>query len=353
LRRRLLSWFCQHRRDLPWRATRQAYPIWVSEVMLQQTQVATVVGYFRRFLDAFPTLGALAAADEQQVLKLWEGLGFYRRARDLHRAAKLLDSRHGGEIPDDPVALRELPGFGRYTVGAVLSQAFGRRLPILEANSLRVLCRFFGVRDDPRASQTQRRLWHLAEAILPRAEVGDFNQALMELGALICTPASPRCEACPVARHCAARANGLQEAIPLRPKPPVIEEVREVAVVVRRGRKVFLAQRRAEGRWANMWEFPHGPVEGDFDESAARFLREAVGLAAEVGPELLTVRHGVTRWRITLVCVGATYRGGAFRPGAYAQGVWVDPEDLSAYPISSPQRQLAEALRGRRQGLLF
>jgi A/G-specific adenine glycosylase len=353
LRRRLLAWFREHRRDLPWRVTRQAYPIWVSEVMLQQTQVATVIGYFHRFLEVFPTLGALAAADEQQVLKLWEGLGYYRRARDLHRAAKLLVARHGGEIPDDPAALRELPGFGRYTVGAVLSQAFGRRLPILEANSLRVLCRFFGVRDDPRASKTQRKLWQLAEVILPRTEVGDFNQALMELGALVCTPSAPRCETCPVSRHCAARAAGLQEEIPLKPKPPVIEEVREVAVVVRRGRRVFLAQRGPEGRWANMWEFPHGPVDGDMDEAAARFLREAVGLEAEVGPELLTVRHGVTRWRITLVCVGATYRGGEFRPGAYARGVWVDPNGLSAYPISSPQRRLAEALRGQRQGRLF
>jgi A/G-specific adenine glycosylase len=349
----LLAWFREHQRDLPWRATRQAYPIWVSEVMLQQTQVATVVGYFRRFLVAFPSLEALAVADEQQVLKVWEGLGYYRRARDLHRAAKLLVSLHGGEIPDDPAALRQLPGFGRYTVGAVLSQAFGRRLPILEANSLRVLCRFFGVRDDPRASQTQRRLWQLAEAILPRAEVGDFNQALMELGALVCTPAAPRCDACPVARHCAARAAGLQEVIPLKPKSPRIEEVREVAVVVRRGRQMFLAQRGPEGRWANMWEFPHGPAEGKIDEAANHYLRDALGFEAEIGPELLTVRHGVTRWRITLVCVEASYRGGEFRPGSYTRGLWVEPEALIAYPISSPQRRLAEALRGQRQGLLF
>jgi A/G-specific adenine glycosylase len=321
--------------------------------MLQQTQVASVIGYFRRFLEVFPTLDSLAAADEQKVLKLWEGLGYYRRARDLHRAARLLRERHGGEIPDDPDALRALPGFGRYTVGAVLSQAYDRRLPILEANSLRLLCRFFGVREDPRASGTQRLLWHLAETILPRTEVGDFNQALMELGALVCIPAGPKCDACPIARHCAARLAGLQEVIPLKPAPPAVEEIREAAVVVRRGRKVFLAQRPPEGRWANMWEFPHGEVNGDLDASAAHLLRESTGLDAVIGTELLTVRHGLTRFRITLVGVEAQYRGGTFRPGVYAHGIWTDPEKLADYPISSPQRRLAEALRGQRQGRLF
>ena len=216
LSRRLLDWFARRRRDLPWRRDRDPYRIWVSEVMLQQTQAATVVPYFERFLQAFPTLADLAAADEQQVLRLWEGLGYYRRARDLLRTARLLAASHGGRFPDDPVALEGLPGLGRYTRNAVLSQAFDRRLPILEANSRRVLCRLFGRTGDPSLAPEQRWLWDAAEALLPSRRVGDFNQALMELGALVCTPDAPRCSECPLADDCVARRLGLQDAIPAR-----------------------------------------------------------------------------------------------------------------------------------------
>jgi A/G-specific adenine glycosylase len=321
--------------------------------MLQQTQVTTVVGYFERFLRTFPSLNALAASDERQVLLLWEGLGYYRRARDLHQASKILCELHGGELPNDPTSLGELPGFGRYTVGAVLSQAYDRRLPILEANSVRVWCRFFGISGDPRATVTQQSLWRLAEVMLPRSNVGDFNQSVMELGALVCTPASPRCAECPIARRCTARAEGLQEEIPWRQKPPVAEEVREVGVVVRRGQEVFLVQRSEKGRWGSLWEFPHGIVRGDVDTSAARMLREKTGLDAVIGPVLLTVRHGITRFRITMVCVEAKHTGGEFRPGPYTRGVWVKPQELHEYPVSSPQRRLAEVLRVERQGNLF
>src|SRR5437764_8126511 len=189
LHRRLLGWFDRHRRDLPWRRDRDPYRVWVSEVMLQQTQVATVVPYFERFLAAFPTLADLAAADEQDVLRLWEGLGYYRRARHLHQAARRLAAEHGGTLPDDPAVWRDLPGVGRYILGAVLSQAFDRKLPIVEANSLRVLTRLFGYRGDPREGVGKKWVWAAAEAVLPAKRAGDFNQALMELGALICTPA--------------------------------------------------------------------------------------------------------------------------------------------------------------------
>jgi A/G-specific adenine glycosylase len=188
IRRRLLAWFARHQRDLPWRANRDPYRIWVSEVMLQQTQVSTVIPYFKRFLEAFPTLIDLAEADEQDVLRLWEGLGYYRRARDLHRAARSLAAEFDGRIPDDPEAWQALPGVGRYILGAVLSQAFDRRLPIVETNSQRVLCRLFGQRADPRRGPGRHWLWQVAERLLPMRRVGEFNQALMELGALICAP---------------------------------------------------------------------------------------------------------------------------------------------------------------------
>ncbi len=357
VRQRLLAWFETARRDLPWRRGRDPYHIWVSEVMLQQTTVAAVVPYFERFLHAFPTLRDLAAAPEQEVLRLWEGLGYYRRARDLHRAARQLVAAGAGTIPDNPEVLRELPGMGRYTLGAVLSQAFDRRLPILEANSLRVLCRLFGRTDDPRRGPAQRWLWQVAEELLPAKRVGDFNQALMELGALVCTPAAPRCGDCPLAADCVARRLGLQAEIPARAPPATITEVREAAVVVRRGREVLLVQRpESANRWANLWEFPHGPVgEGEVHEAAAlRLARTLTGLEVVLGPELLTLRHAVTRFRITMACFEAESAAGDFRSDFYRQGLWVAPEWLPDYPVSAPQRRLAKALVApERQRTLF
>jgi A/G-specific adenine glycosylase len=343
----LLAWFARHRRDLPWRRDRDPYHIWVSEVMLQQTTVAAVGPYFERFLAAFPSVTALAAADEQDVLRLWEGLGYYRRARHLHQAARGLAAQFGDRLPDDPAVWANLPGVGRYILGAVLSQAFDRRLPIVEANSLRVLCRLFGYTADPRSADGQKWLWETARRLLPAKRVGDFNQALMEVGALVCTPAAPKCGDCPLAADCVARAGGLQDVIPLKVSRPAVEEVREVAVSIRRGPRVLLAQRPPDtARWANMWEFPHGELQAGEDHEAAaeRLLEPLTGLAVALGPELLTVRHGVTRFHVTLVCLEAQYRGGRFRSDFYRRGRWLRPAELARYPVSAPQRRLAKAV---------
>ena len=356
VRRQLLAWFRKHGRALPWRRNRDPYAIWVSEVMLQQTQVATVIPFFERFLKSFPTVDALAAADEHAVLRHWEGLGYYRRARMLHQAARVIAADHQGRIPPDPVIFGALPGIGRYTLGAVLSQAFEMRLPILEANSLRVLCRFAGCREDPRTQAVQRWLWQTAEALLPRRHVGDFNQALMELGALVCTPAAPNCPACPLAKHCVTQQLGLQEEIPCKAPPAVVEEVREIAVVVRRGREVLLVQRPpTANRWANMWEFPHGPVvPGETPEAAGRrVLTELTDIDAELGPELITIRHGVTRFRITMLALEAQYRQGEFGSDFYTEGRWLTPAQLLEFAVSAPQRRLAQSLLKPRQGRLF
>jgi len=335
---RLLAWFALHARALPWRASRDPYRIWVSEVMLQQTTVAAVVPYFERFLARFPSLAALAAAEEQDVFRLWEGLGYYRRARDLLRAARLLHERHPGTFPSSAAELTGVPGMGEYTRNAVLSQAFDLRLPILEANSQRVLSRLFGREADPRGGAARRWLWAAAAAILPTRRAGDFNQALMELGAVVCTPTAPRCGDCPLAPRCEARRRGRQEEIPAKParRPPT--PVSEVAVVVWRDGKILLARRPEAGRWAGLWEVPHGErAEGEAVDAAARRL---AGVAGEVGAELAAIRHAVTRFAITLTCVEAQWRSGEFRPGTHVEGRWVSPGDLAGYPASSPQRRL-------------
>jgi A/G-specific adenine glycosylase len=312
--------------------------------MLQQTQVATVIPFYLRFLKAFPTVTALAAAPEQQVLRLWEGLGYYRRARHLHQAARVLAKEFRGQLPDDPEVWNSLPGVGRYTVGAVLSQAFDRRLPILEANSIRLLCRLFGVRQAPKQAGIQNLLWRRAEQLLPFKRVGDFNQALMELGALVCTSTSPGCGRCPLIAVCEAHRLGLQEQLPVRPPAPTKVAIAEIAVVVRRGSKVLVVQRPDEGRWANLWEFPHAsllkvetPAAG-----AARVVKALTGVTAKVGPELMTLTHTITRYSIRLVCLETTYQRGEFRATHYHQGRWMKPAQLVQLPFSSPQRRLAE-----------
>lgn len=305
-----------------------------------------MIPYFHRFLKEFPTLADLAQATEHHVLRLWEGLGYYRRARDLHRAARIVVAEHGGKLPNDPMLIRKLPGLGRYTCNAILSQAFGRGLPIVEANSQRVLSRLFGCRDDLKSTSGQRWLWSTAEALVPSRDPGAFNQGLMELGALVCKPSEPRCGDCPLASPCVARRLGLQAEIPLRPISTPISAVRELAIVPRRGKKVLLVQRPDTGRWAGLWEFPHGEIlAGESEETVAlRLARDLLGLDVRLGPEILQIRHGVTRFAITMVCREATWRKGRFRSGLYVDHRWLEPRHVSQFPVSSPQRKLASAI---------
>lgn len=354
LRRALLRWFDQNRRSLPWRVDRDPYRVWVSEVMLQQTTVAAVVPYFERFMVAFPNVVALAAADEQAVLKLWQGLGYYRRARHLHQAARELVATHGGELPDDPGLWAALPGVGRYIFGAVLSQAFDRKLPIVEANTLRVLSRLFGFRGDPRVGAGNKWAWAAASRVLPDRRVGDFNQAMMELGALICTPAAPRCGMCPVARWCETNRLGLQESIPPRQQPKATVEVREVGIVVCDGGRVLLCRRPpSASRWPDMWEVPHAERhDGESDAVAVeRITTEMTELRVKPGTEVQTVRHRLTRFAIRMTCWEATRVSGTFRSQFYTDAVWAPPGELTQYPVGTPQRKLIDALIYRRRSV--
>jgi A/G-specific adenine glycosylase len=357
--RRLVAWFRRAARDLPWRRTKDLFAIWVSEVMLQQTQVATVVPYYHRFLARFPDIASLAAAQEQEVLRLWEGLGYYRRARQMHAAARRVATDHGGRFPTGYDAVRALPGIGRYTAGAILSIGLDSRLPILEANTIRVLSRLSAFRGDPASSAGQKHLWSLAELLLPAQSCGTFNQALMELGSEICTPKAPKCEGCPVAVHCAARAQGLALQIPLPPKRANYELVREIAVVVRRAGRVLVRQCQPGERWAGLWDFPRfAGSEGLAPERVAALTGESV----QLGPHLATLKHGVTRFRITLDCYEATLtntkrqrantnpkrkRGSLDTNPKRQRGSpirWLHPRDLASLPLSVTGRKLADLI---------
>lgn len=344
-RRRLLSWFSAHARDLPWRRTRDPYCIWVSEIMLQQTQVTTVVGYYERFLQRFPNVVALATAEEEDVLRLWEGLGYYRRARQMHLAARRIVAEHGGEFPRDPEQVRRLPGVGRYTAGAVLSFAFDDRQPILEANTIRLFTRLLGYRDDPTQAAGQRRLWAFAEDLLPAKNAGQLNQALMELGSLVCTPRSPQCSQCPVATLCPTQRDGLQAVIPAPKRPPQYEDVREVAMVVWRAGTVLLRRCEPNERWAGLWDFPRFAIDGeplgeDLSESLVERTKQRVGVTVAPRDRLATLRHGVTRFRITLECYAADFLRG--RPRGETR--WVTPAELADMPLCVTGRRLSRLL---------
>jgi A/G-specific adenine glycosylase len=312
--------------------------------MLQQTQVATVKPYFERFLKTFPTVEALARADEQEVLRLWEGLGYYRRARQLHEAARRIVEEHGGRFPRDVEAVRRLPGIGRYTAGAILSIAFDARLPVLEANTLRLFSRLLAFRGVPTSAPGNRLLWAMAEAVLPRRNVGQFNQALMELGSVVCLPRSPRCEECPAAALCRARALGLQTKIPCPKKKPAPEDRHEAAVIVRRRGRVLLMRRGEGQRWAGLWDFPRVEVSAEGPEElraeVVAGVRKMTGVTVAVGERLITLRHSVTRFRIRLDCYEAAYVSGPGRDFSDRLR-WPTPEGLSAYPLSATGRKLS------------
>jgi A/G-specific adenine glycosylase len=316
--------------------------------MLQQTQVATVREYFARFVAALPDVHALAAADEGQVLRLWEGLGYYRRARQLHAAAKLIVAQHGGAFPQDTTTLQSLPGIGRYTAGAIASIAFGRRAPILEANTIRLLSRLIGYREDPLRATGQRILWQVADEILPQKNVAEFNQALMELGSLVCTPSEPNCPECPLSCLCAARAMGLQHEIPTAKVQPAVTAVREAAIIVGRDGRVLMRQCGERERWAGLWDFPRFTLESEgplfaHKEIVAKVLAQT-GVTCVAGPLLKTLKHGVTRYRITLDCYEAAYAGGRARSNSGSLVRWIRTGDLADLPLSTTGRKIAQLI---------
>jgi A/G-specific adenine glycosylase len=358
-RRKLLVWYQEHRRPLPWRATADPYAIWVSETMLQQTQVATVIDYYHRFLQRFPNVEALAKADEQEVLRFWAGLGYYRRARQMHAAAQQIVSLHHGKFPLDVEQLRALPGIGRYTAGAIASFAYGTPAPILEANTQRLFCRLLGVREDPKLSAVQKQLWKFATSILPASgpEIGSINQAAMELGSLICLPQQPLCTSCPVCTLCAARAAGAQAEIPVAAKRPEITTLTHALVIVRNRGRLLLRQNPPGQWWQGLWDFPRvdvtsllaerafQPANSDTDEMrrlVAEAMQQKLGLDCEPTGYLTTLKHGVTRYRITVACYAARFSQTPLPQDQQWQ--WCNLNSNSQPPLTATAAKLQEWL---------
>ena len=363
-RRRVKAWYAKHGRLLPWRATDDPYRIWISEVMLQQTTVAAVIPYFERFVAAFPNVESLADAEEEAVLRHWEGLGYYSRARNLRKAAQAIVGDFGGEFPRSVRELESLPGIGRYTAGAIASFAFGVRAPIVEANTERLYARLIALDEPTQSTAGKKRLWKFAEAILPRSAVGDFNQALMDLGSQICRPTDPACDDCPVQPHCAAHRQSRVADYP-RPKPrATLTDVTEAAVVLRHIGKVLLRQRPADERWTGLWDFPRfelancgwlpklsgdpQPVLPGLLPPIEEGVRELVGASVSIDRWWAEIRHGVTRYRIRLLCFGADVDeavAAAVTNDAASDAPplrWVDSAAAGELPLTRTARQLAD-----------
>lgn len=350
LQKTLLDWFDKNRRDLPWRKRYDPYEVWISEVILQQTQMDRGVAYIERFLERFPTMEALAAGDEEEVLKLWEGLGYYARARNLRKAAQQMVQKHGGTFPEDVDAARALPGVGRYTAGAVLSQAYNLEEPIVDANVERVLSRLFDVDAPIKSSQAQSFLWETARALIPKGRARDFNQAIMEFGNLVCGK-KPSCMFCPLTEECEAYYLGIVDhrPVPAERKPAIPVEVAS-GVLVHDG-YIFIQKRPEGGVWPGLWEFPGGNVEkGETPaECVVREFREELEWDVETTEKVAVIRHGYTTFKVTLTAFLLRFTGayeGWPEPVLHnaTEGMWVSFAELDKYTFPAGHRKLIDMM---------
>ena len=353
VKRRLLAWYREHRRDLPWRSTRDPYRIVLSEFMLQQTQVDTVIPYYERFLQRFPTVESLARASQPDVLKAWEGLGYYSRARNLHAAASDIVGRFRGRVPDTYDALSSLSGFGPYTTAAVLSIAFDKDHAVLDGNVIRVLARLYAVSDDVRRTPVRDALRGRGQTLLGRGDAGDFNQAMMELGATVCTPRAPACASCPIRRYCAAADRGRPEDFPSKGAKKARPHHTMAVAIVERDTRLLIARRPENGLLGGLWEFP-AERQAKGESLQACCLRAAfgkTGVTADVASRFRTVKHAFTHFTVTMHAFLCSYAEGTARPIGCAQVAWAALSELDDYAFSRANRRLVDHLRDGDNGL--
>jgi len=351
-RKALIAWYLSHKRDLPWRDTTDPYRIWVSEVMLQQTQVATVVPYFHRFIDRFQDLASLADADSQEVLKVWEGLGYYARARNLHRAAQIVLKEYGGVMPDRWPEFRRLPGVGDYIAAAVLSIAFGQPYPVVDGNVKRVLARLLVVQDPVNRASSTKRFKAIADTLLEQDEPGTFNQAMMELGAVVCKPQQPVCEGCPVQKMCRAYQSAQVQNYPVKlKKQPTPEYHIAVGVVFKNGH-VLITRRKPSGLLGGLWEFPGGKIQKGERPAAActREIKEEVNLAVKVDSHLSRVKHAYTHFKIVMDVFCCSYVSGRVALNGPADHRWIKLEQLDDFPFPKANHKFFEDLKRYKTG---
>lgn len=347
IRKKLTAWYVEHRRQMPWRSTRDPYRIWVSEVMLQQTQVKTVIPYFKTFVKAYPDVASLARSDLQSVLKVWEGLGYYARARNLHRAARRLQTGNNGRVPNHWDVFRALPGVGDYIAAAVLSIAFDQAYAVVDGNVKRVLARLSMVDAPVNQSSSMKTYRQMAEALLDREHPGTFNQAVMELGALVCTPRNPACRECPLRHHCKAFHAGKVSLYPRREKRKRVPEHHISVGVVEKNGRLLITRRSPDGMLGGLWEFPGGKVkEGETPEAACRReIREEVNLVVTVEHHLTRVRHAYSHFKILLDVFRCRYLSGRVHRRGPVAHRWVTLRQLDRYPFPGANRKFLHLLK--------
>lgn len=344
---RILAWFAENKRDLPWRDIADPYSIWVSEVMLQQTQVDTVIPFYHRFLSRFPTVESLADASLQEVLKAWENMGYYARARHLHRAAREIAESMDGRVPNTYEDLLGLPGIGSYTASAILSFAFGERRPAVDGNMRRVVCRLFSIQDSVEQPRTKKRILELATEMISSADPASFNHAVMDLGATVCTPRNPSCPVCPVQEACLAFGQGNQEALPItRKKKPIPHKHMTAGIMADEQGRLLIIKRPNRGLLGGLWKFPGGlkGSEETLKQGLIRCVREELGIGVEVQEALASVEHAYTHFRVTLHAFRCQWRTGKPKVLDCQDYQWSDPKNFSNFPFSKADRKIIALL---------
>ena len=340
----LVKWFIRNQRNLPWRKGYDPYQVWISEIMLQQTQVKTALPYFDRWMKAFPTIESVANAHEDKILKLWEGLGYYSRARNLQKAAKVIVEKHGGLFPNRFEDILELPGIGRYSAGAIASIGFNQNWPVVDGNVIRVLARLFGFTENTRLPKNVERFWGWAEELIPEGQARFFNQGMMELGALVCAPRNPKCAECPLIKQCVANQKGIAESLPNRGESEKKIALRVTCAVIRHKGKIFIQKRPSQGLMGGLWEFPGGKTEKNETDlqGLRREINEELGVTLKNVKKIDRIKHSYTKFEVDLHCFSADLGSGKIKLKVAAEGRWVSERSLKKFAFSASGRKLID-----------